>query len=100
LISVRCLDNQNELIGSSASCRIELRSIAYSDVISEFNVFQSLVVAKLLFGASMALGAERLDTVRNDMVEQGRYVVVIAGCNDCHTAGFAPAVARLPRRSG
>ena len=24
-------------------------------------------------------------------VERGRYLVTIAGCNDCHTAGFAPS---------
>ena len=29
-------------------------------------------------------------------VERGRYLVQIAGCNDCHTAGFAPSGGKLP----
>ncbi len=29
-------------------------------------------------------------------VERGRYVVVIGGCNDCHTAGYAEAGGNVP----
>lgn len=29
-------------------------------------------------------------------IERGRYVVMIGGCNDCHTAGFAPSGAKVP----
>lgn len=29
--------------------------------------------------------------------ERGRYLTLIGGCNDCHTAGFAPSGGRLPQ---
>ncbi len=32
------------------------------------------------------------------MVERGRYLVTIGGCNDCHTAGFALNNGRVPER--
>jgi len=31
-------------------------------------------------------------------IARGRYVVVIGGCNDCHTAGFAESGGTLPER--
>lgn len=27
----------------------------------------------------------------SDLVERGRYLVTISGCNDCHTPGYAPS---------
>jgi mono/diheme cytochrome c family protein len=32
-----------------------------------------------------------------DLVERGAYLAVTAGCNDCHTAGYAEAGGDLPR---
>ena len=29
-------------------------------------------------------------------VERGRYLVRITGCNDCHTAGYAPSGGKVP----
>jgi hypothetical protein len=31
-------------------------------------------------------------------LERGRYVAVIAGCNDCHTEGFAPSGGKVPEK--
>ena len=31
-----------------------------------------------------------------DLIERGRYLVKIAGCNDCHTAGYAPSAGNVP----
>lgn len=31
-----------------------------------------------------------------DLVDRGRYVVLISGCNDCHTAGYAPSMGQVP----
>ena len=28
------------------------------------------------------------ETSGDDMVERGKYLVVVTGCNDCHTAGY------------
>ncbi|MBI3357284.1 MAG: cytochrome C [Nitrospirae bacterium] len=30
--------------------------------------------------------------------ERGRYLVKIAGCNDCHTAGYAEAAGKIPEK--
>jgi len=31
-----------------------------------------------------------------DVLARGRYVAMIGGCNDCHTAGFAPSGGAVP----
>jgi mono/diheme cytochrome c family protein len=31
-------------------------------------------------------------------IERGRYLIRIAGCNDCHTAGFAESAGQVPER--
>lgn len=43
--------------------------------------------------ASVALAAE---ATREDPVARGRYLVKVAGCNDCHTAGYAPLEGKVP----
>lgn len=35
-------------------------------------------------------------TEQADMVERGRYLVTIAGCNDCHTAGYLASDGKTP----
>ena len=32
------------------------------------------------------------------MVKQGRYIARIAGCNDCHTPGYAPTNGNVPEK--
>ena len=32
--------------------------------------------------------------------DRGRYLVKIAGCNDCHTPGYAQTGGRYPRNTG
>jgi mono/diheme cytochrome c family protein len=39
-----------------------------------------------------ALAQEKADP----MVKRGRYLVQIAGCNDCHTADYAPTGGKVP----
>lgn len=46
-----------------------------------------------LWGAAQA--AEQHDRA---LVERGRYLVKLGGCNDCHTAGFAQSDAKTPER--
>lgn len=43
-----------------------------------------------------ALGSH--DGKGGELVERGRYIVRIAGCNDCHTAGYAQAGGDVPER--
>jgi mono/diheme cytochrome c family protein len=39
-----------------------------------------------------ALAQEKSDP----LVKRGRYIVQIGGCNDCHTAGYAPSGGKVP----
>lgn len=32
------------------------------------------------------------------LLERGRYLVIVAGCNDCHTAGYADAAGKIPEK--
>ena len=31
-------------------------------------------------------------------IERGRYLTIIGGCNDCHTAGYAAAAGKVPEK--
>jgi mono/diheme cytochrome c family protein len=47
------------------------------------------LLACLLAAASLPAAGQA--PAADPLVARGRYVVGIAGCNDCHTAGFAPS---------
>jgi mono/diheme cytochrome c family protein len=51
----------------------------------------ALAVA-LLLGAGMVI-AQSAD---KETIERGKYLVVIAGCNDCHTAGYLASEGKTP----
>jgi mono/diheme cytochrome c family protein len=59
-------------------------------------------MSRLVFGAALLLAslcASAADPPRGDdadLVGKGRYLTMIGGCNDCHTAGFAPAAGKIP----
>ena len=44
------------------------------------------------FGPGLAI-AETTDT---ETVDRGRYLVIITGCNDCHTPGYLASAGRTP----
>lgn len=54
-----------------------------------------LIAAVGLFGAVEAFAATP-SSKEDPWVERGRYVVMIGGCNDCHTPGFALAGGNVP----
>jgi mono/diheme cytochrome c family protein len=35
-------------------------------------------------------------SLRSASVERGRYLAKVAGCNDCHTAGYMPTAGKVP----
>lgn len=49
-----------------------------------------------LVAAAVALPAFAQPKKDDPAVKRGRYVVMIGGCNDCHTAGFAPSGGKVP----
>jgi mono/diheme cytochrome c family protein len=54
-------------------------------------------VAALCCCMLIALPAIAQDKKKGDpQVERGRYLVKITGCNDCHTAGYAPTGGKIP----
>ena len=62
---------------------------------------RSTVALSVLCLAAAALPAaaqqsKPLAKPQNREVERGRYLVKVAGCNDCHTAGYAMAGGKVP----
>jgi mono/diheme cytochrome c family protein len=55
-----------------------------------------LMGVSLLSTIAAAAAGSAAAASHDDLVRQGRYVVSIAGCNDCHTAGFAPSGGKVP----
>jgi len=57
-------------------------------------LFRGAVVALIATTfAAISLSAHAVD---EPSVERGRYLVQIAGCNDCHTAGYATSNGQTP----
>jgi len=51
-----------------------------------------LSLAVLFAAPAPALAQQKADP----LVKRGRYLVQIGGCNDCHTAGYAPSGGKVP----
>jgi mono/diheme cytochrome c family protein len=50
-------------------------------------------------GTGVALSTGALGTGKADpLVSRGKYVVVIGGCNDCHTANYAMTEGKVPEK--
>lgn len=52
--------------------------------------------AALLFASLPAFGADAPRAGDVERARHGRYLVMIGGCNDCHTAGFAQTGGKVP----
>lgn len=50
----------------------------------------------MLATAALALGAMAPAAADDPAVERGRYLAKIAGCNDCHTAGYPQSGGTVP----
>jgi len=53
-----------------------------------------LAIVLTLFAAVVFDSAQAADA--DPQIARGRYLVMIGGCNDCHTAGFAQSGAKVP----
>lgn len=57
-------------------------------------IAQAFIVTTML-GSALAANVTSKDA---KMVERGRYLVKIAGCNDCHTAGYAQTGGKIDEK--
>ncbi|NCT68181.1 MAG: cytochrome C [Rhodanobacteraceae bacterium] len=57
---------------------------------------KSLLGAALLLAASCAGAAGAPPAADAALIQQGRYLSVIGGCNDCHTPGFGLTGGKVP----
>ena len=58
-----------------------------------------VLVAAAFAAAALPAAAQQAKPAakpQNAQVERGRYLVKVAGCNDCHTAGYAMAGGKVP----
>ena len=51
-------------------------------------------IAALALLAATSAAAQQTDP----QVNRGRYLIKIGGCNDCHTAGYAPSGGKVPEK--
>ena len=56
-------------------------------------LWMGVAFAALAMSAQAALAEKSKDA---KSTERGRYIVKIAGCNDCHTPGYAPTGGKIP----
>lgn len=56
------------------------------------------ILAGLVVGLGVAAPAAAADQARDSRVDRGRYLVVVTGCNDCHTAGFPEKSLAIPEK--
>jgi len=54
-----------------------------------------LVVLGLIIGISATLPVTAKGEIETQ-IAKGKYLVEIAGCNDCHTSGYAPSGGKIP----
>lgn len=62
-----------------------------------------LVLGALAASCALAQGASHplapgSAAERGKMIERGRYLVQVSGCNDCHTPGYGPANGKVPEK--
>ena len=61
----------------------------------------TMVVVVILLRASHAADPASLASAKppsSKELARGRYLVMITGCNDCHTAGYAPSGGKVPEK--
>ncbi|MFO1304178.1 MAG: cytochrome C [Burkholderiales bacterium] len=61
---------------------------------------RNVLLAALFAAAALAMANAHAATSKADdkSVARGRYIAQIGGCNDCHTAGYAPSGGKVPEK--
>lgn len=61
------------------------------------NVSRITLVALLLLAlSSLPAAAQTAERSRAQMIEHGKYLVLIGHCNNCHTVGYTAAAGKVP----
>jgi len=63
---------------------------------TDIAMFKPILAAGLALASAAATADSRTSTSDPALIDHGRYVTMIAGCNDCHTPGFAPSGGKIP----
>lgn len=56
-------------------------------------IWKTLLTAAILFLTASAFAAEKTD---DELIERGRYLVKVTGCNDCHTPRYGERSGNVP----
>lgn len=72
-------------------------------VIKQLLRYATITLLTASCGAALATETARpvardADDSGGGMIERGRYLVRVAGCNDCHTPGYAQTAGKVPER--
>lgn len=58
--------------------------------------YAGLALITVFLGAATAISATNAQTTDLKAVDRGKYLVTIAGCNDCHTPGYLLSEGKTP----
>lgn len=61
-------------------------------------VWSSFGIASLVLVIATSDTTAAATTAEKQQLDRGRYLVIVAGCNDCHTAGYADAAGKIPEK--
>jgi mono/diheme cytochrome c family protein len=59
---------------------------------------RNLAAAGLFAAAAFGLAQAAHSATPDPSIARGRYIAQIGGCNDCHTAGYAPSGGKVPEK--
>lgn len=62
------------------------------------STMHDLLLGTALFAATFAAGAEPAKMTDAQSIARGKYIAKIAGCNDCHTPGYAQSGGKVPEK--
>lgn len=62
------------------------------------SLLRNLAAAGLFAATAFGLAHVASAATPDPSIARGRYIAKIAGCNDCHTAGYAPSGGKVPEK--
>ena len=58
--------------------------------------YSGFVLFVVVLGVSIPMGQVTAQSLDAQTVDRGKYLVMIAGCNDCHTPGYLLSEGKTP----